>query len=322
MKCKFSSMRRTPSILVYRPAHSKDHVTLRHKSINIVARGKLHEVFLGRKFTSCVWAPAAMVRECKLARRGEEPVTVPQSSGGDRTFFNNDQLLCFARTANGAWLPWDWQRTLSSEGFEQKYRSTVWFKEQQLGNGIVPRPGQTPSVLTLGGVAERLYNTDQLVPSTAEHFFCNGERIRGSDAFVLEYVARRHKFASNVWSGLRAVGFRPDVVPKASMFDRRCGVVGEYNHSQLVWPIPVPVPPHCWANGAAMLPHDQVLLEEARVKLGLDSRRWVVARPNMVTNNGVPGAVTTKVEVAVPRVTMELLNTSQLIDVTAGGTDW
>jgi hypothetical protein len=276
-----------------------------------VTQAKLHEVYLQRKFTPCVWASAAVVRDCNLAKGGEEPVTVPLFDGSNSEFYNLGQLLHFARTASGVWFPMHFQRALCSERFKQKHRSTVWFTEHQLGNGTVPLPGQTPAQLTLGGKVHQLYNTDQLVPPARAHVFCSGFSVLGGDVFVLEHVARRHGFTSNMWSAEHIVGIRPGVECNARVLHSRFGVLGVYNRDQLVWPIPVPDPPHCWASGSSMPPHVQVVLEQARVRLGLTSRRWVSAYT--VSRKLTPGAKLTTVEHVTPRRTMELVNTDQLV---------
>jgi hypothetical protein len=172
----------------------------------------------------------------------------------------------------------------------------------------------------LGATVERLYNTDQLVPPASEHFFSNDVRASGPDAFVLAHVAGRCGFTSNVWCTAKSVGLRPNVAPKASVFDRRFGTATMYNRSQLQWPIPVPDAPHLWANGSAFPPHDQVVLEEARIKLRLNARRWVAARAQVVGNNAVPGAIPTTVEIVMPRGAVEVLNTEQLLEAKHGAT--
>jgi hypothetical protein len=136
--------------------------------------------------------------------------------------------------------------------------------------------------------------------------------------FVLQHVAGRHGFPSILWCSVLTVGLRPDVAPKAHVFDRRHGVCGVYNHGQIDWPIPVPDPPHSWASGSAMPPHDQAVLEQSRVRLGLTSRRWVMAHANVVSSNVVSGAVATDVDTVFPRGVMTLLNTDQLREVTDG----
>jgi hypothetical protein len=120
-------------------------MTLQQRRVNVVAAAKLHEVYLQRNFRSCVWASAAVTRNYQLAKRGENPVAVPQNDKREFSFFNVDQLVHLARTARGTWFPMAWQRTLSSKQFERNYRSTVWFTERQLGNGVVPHTGQAPS---------------------------------------------------------------------------------------------------------------------------------------------------------------------------------
>jgi hypothetical protein len=319
----FASMRSTSKLLATRAALPKDHVTLRQTRINAVAAARLHEVFLQRKYTSCVWVSAALVRDCKLARRGEEPVTAPQHSGGEYDYYNLDQLLQLARTATGTWFPMNVQRTFSSEGFKHQHRSNVWFTERQLGCAIEPRPGQAPSLLTVSGAAERLYNTDQLVAATAGHVLDNGcgapgvERcVKGVDVFVMTSGADKHGFVSNRWCCESIVGLRPGIEPKVKIFNRRFGVVGMYNRDQLEWPIPVPDPPHRWANGSPMLPHDQMLLEQARVTLGVASRRWTAAQPQAAKNNVQPGAEATQFDNPIPRGVQEVINVDQLIDAT------
>jgi hypothetical protein len=303
---------------LHRAALPRDHVTLQHWRVNVVTAAKLHEVYLQRKYTSCVWASAAVVRDCNLAKRGEAPVTAPQRDKGEFEYYNLDQLLHFARTASGTWFPMNFQRALCAERFQRKYRSTMWFQEQQLSNGIVPLPGQVPAQLALGdNKVKRLYNTDQLVLSARSHMFSNGHTLHRTNAFAAEHVAERRGFTSTVWCAATTVGVRPGVECSAYMVDARFGTRGVYNHDQLVWPIPVPVPPHCWANGAVMLPHDQVLLEKARVNFGLTSRRWCTARVHVARNNVVPGAEVATVHTAMPRSVMELVNTDHLIDAEA-----
>jgi hypothetical protein len=289
-------------------------VTRQHQRVNVVTAAKLHEVYLQQKYKSCVWASAAVVRECNLAKRGEKPVSAPQCDGSEFELYNLDQLLHFSRTATGTCFPMALQRALSLEQFQRNHRSTVWFLEQQLGKGIVVRPGQTPSLLTFEGVAERLYNTDQLVRPERPHAFGNGQPVTGADAFVLEHVTERRGFTSNVWSAESIVGIRPRVACIANVFDTRFCTRGVYNHDQLEWPIPVPDPLHCFSNGAAFLPHDQVVLEQARVTLGLSSRRWFVAHSHVTGNNVLPGAELTKVSTAIPRGMIELVNADQLIE--------
>jgi hypothetical protein len=291
-------------------------MNLQHRRVNVVAAAKLH-VYLQRNFRSCVWASAAMVRNCNLAKRGENPVAAPQYDGSEFEYYNLGQLPYLSRTSTGTWFPMNFQRTLSSEMFIRKHHSTVWFLEQQLGNGIVPRPGQTPSQLTLNGQRQKLYNTDQLTQPPRAHIFSNGCSMKSDDALVLEYVARRRGFVSNVWSAARFVGVRCGVTSSAYIFDGRYGVLGMYNQDQLVWPIPVPDPPHCWANGSAMLPHEQLVLEQARISLGLTSRRWVVARSDVACNNLQPGAELTKLSSALPRAVMTVANVDQVINVPA-----
>jgi hypothetical protein len=65
-----------------------------------------------------------------------------------------------------------------------------------------------------------------------------------------------------------------------------------------------------------MPPHDQVVLEEARVRLGLSSRRWVVARSHVVGNNVMRGALPTTTIKVLPRGVNTLFNTEQLTDAT------
>jgi hypothetical protein len=318
-----ASMRSTPRLL-NRAVRLKDHVTLQHQRINVVAATRLHEQFLERSFTSCVWASASVVRDCKLARRGEEPVTAPQHSGGVHEYYNLNQLLNLARTATGTWFPMNLQRTLTAEGFKQQYRSTVWFREHQVGSGIVPRTGQVPSLLKLGGNTERLYNTDQLVPPFDAQLFDNGigtngdaARVNGPDVFVMTYAAAKNGFVSNRWCAESIVGLRPGVELRVKLFHRRFGTVGMYNHDQLEWPIPALDPPHRWASGAMMFPHDQVVLEQARVTLGLASRRWVAAQPQVARNNVLAEAIRTTFDNAIPRGVQEVVNVDQLIDAHA-----
>jgi hypothetical protein len=166
--------------------------------------------------------------------------------------------------------------------------------------------------VTLDGTDYTLYNTDQLVRPSRVHVFSNGCSVTGTDVFVLEYVAGRRGFASNVWSAERFVGTRPGFASCAQVYDRRFGAVDVYNHDQLVWPIPVPDPPHIWESGSAMLPHDQVVLEQARVGLGLTSRRWVMAHAHIAGNTLLPRVEVTKLDTALPRGVQEVLNTDQL----------
>jgi hypothetical protein len=129
--------------------------------------------------------------------------------------------------------------------------------------------------------------------------------------------ADKHGFVSNRWCCESIVGKRPGIEPKVKIFDRRFGVVGMYNRDQLEWPIPVPDPPHRWASGSSMLPHDQVLLEQARVTLGVTSRRWVTAKSHVMSNNLLPGAARTKFDNVMPRGVNEVVNVDQLVDATA-----
>jgi hypothetical protein len=291
-----------------------DHVNLRHSRMSAVTAQKLHQMYLQRKYTSCVWASAAVARNCRLAKHGEAPLAAPLHNGGQIEFYNVDQLLRLARTASGKWFPMPFQRALSNEQFQRKYRSTVWFQEYQLGNGIVPLPRQAPAQLTLDGEAHHVYNTDQLVPPLRTHAFGNGSLVTKFDAYVLEYVAGSRGFTSNVWSAESVVGVRPGVACSAHVLHARFGTSAMYNHGQLDWPLPVPDPPHCWASGVVMLPHEQAVLEQARVTLGLTSRRWVGAHAHVAGNNVLPGMEPTHVEFAMPRRTARLVNTDQLID--------
>jgi hypothetical protein len=65
-----------------------------------------------------------------------------------------------------------------------------------------------------------------------------------------------------------------------------------------------------------MPPHNQVLLEQARVTRRLTSRRWVAAHSHVANNNLLLGAVPTKYEVVMPRGVVHVVNVDELIDAT------
>jgi hypothetical protein len=238
-------------------------------------------------------------------------------ASGEGGFYNLNQLVCLHRTRNGGWFPFTHQRVLCDEGFREQFRSNVWFLESQLSeSGVAPLPGMRPMTTTWDGKRAVLYNAAQLTPPHRAHVYGDALPVNSvTDRTVLSSVAERNGFTSNAWCAVSRVGGKPGVRARAKAFCPRYGVVPVYNEDQLVWPIPVPDPPHRWGNGSHMLPHYQEQLELARQQQGFASRVWYKAGFHRHKNNVRPGAVLITIDLGIPLGNTPVLNATQLIDV-------
>jgi hypothetical protein len=296
---------------VLRAVRATDHVTLQRKPIND-DNGLLHAAYLKNGYKSCVWASADVVRNCRLAKGGAQPVAVPITAGVIG-MYNLDQLITFARTATGKWFPANFHRELAQRQYVNgvfRYKSNVWFSDTQVAAGQL-EPLQRENTVTVEHNV--LFNAAQLKSTAGGHTFHNGAVMRISDdQLVLQYVAAKEGFASKKWVATTMVGPLDGVTPLAHVWSTRHGTVPMYNLDQLEWPIPVPAEPHSWATtGSAMLPHQQLFLEKVMQRRGFASRQWYSAPQQIGLDNVMPGAL--PVVLQTPTDSVELLNRNQLL---------
>jgi hypothetical protein len=296
-----------------RDVRATSHVTLQHKKITGNLSHELHTAYLKNGFGSCVWASAEVVRGCRLARRGQHPVAVGGSTM--KEFYNKDQLITFARAASGKWLPAQYHRELMLRQWADgvlRHRSNVWLCAAQTPKSRL-NPGETPIAVHVNSERELWFNASQVVPPMASHMVLrNGAALNLDDQVVLQHVAAREGFTSQVWVSARHVGMLDGVISLAHVSNRRYGTVPMYNMDQLVWPIPVPAEPHSWAkSGVAMKPHEQVFLEKIRQQRGFTSRQWAVSEHQVKLNNARPGAAPVLLQTLMKSV--EVLNRDQLL---------
>jgi hypothetical protein len=301
-----------------RDLRATEHLTLQRNRIHGDNR-LLHAAYLKNGYKSCMWASADVVRSCRLARGGAQPVAVPATAGGAIQMFNLNQLINFARTATGKWFPPAFHRELLQRQFgggkKLRYKSNVRLLDTQLAVGeLEVLPGETPAtVRNVDGTTINLFNSAQLVPTAGDHTYHSGTAVHNvDDQAVLQYVAAREGFTSKMWVSATYTGLHDGVMPLANVENRMHGTTAMYNMDQLVWPIPVPAQEHSWgATGRVMLLHEQVALERVRQHRGFASRRWYSWKQQVNLNNVRPDAVPVPLHTLTNSV--DLLNRDQLL---------
>jgi hypothetical protein len=173
-----------------------------------------------------------------------------------------------------------------------------------------------PFSTTWDGKVTVLYNAHQLTKPQQSYVLGDGAvPVRScGDMCVLQHASQRNGFTSNTWHPVSFVGVKPGVEATAKIYHRRNGVVPLYNEAQLVWPIPVPEPPHHWSTGGCMLPHEQNFFESARKEQGFTTRVWTRAGYHERTHNVRHDAIQVIADLGFPFGKTSVLNVGQLIN--------
>jgi hypothetical protein len=260
------------------PNHAM-HTTLAGVPFRQANRRVLTRVRREGGFRSTMWVSAGVARKHALQRApGAAPAARLTVGNRDVAFYNADQLISLARTATGAMWPPGLHRALHGLRRAHRFESDVWFDARALAT-LRPIDGARPCAVPPLGDELRphaVFNAEQIAPPARVHTLqsrsgCAPPRA-AADTRVLEHVASSRGFTSTHWVSTRAVGLRPGVLPAAALAgEPRPDCV--YNTDQLQWPLAAPDPPHTW-RGAALLPHEQQVLDRAAAAGGFSSRRW------------------------------------------------